>query len=609
MQKIYELYKKIGINNDINIDILNETFYGRLTTEEYNRVVINFNKKNNGIDAIYNKKCNINIANIMKIGDIIYAISGPPPISSDGEYRTTISELVAIGNYIEAAKIKYNEFVDPYIKLYERYIEFPDYINFFQVKYIIYWLLNNMSLLSDNKYPKNYSELYYKHFIPFTKHLIPDKRLSLFIFMDNNKVLLIRPIGCKIIPLYINDIKHLNKLTQNFQREKYIGGKLLSILRNGVNELIPMTYTGGLFKIKNLEIFNNDEIKKLYKMSENTLESLKYLYMSNQIYDNLETIKTYRQKIQIPILYAEKKIILSNYCYILLNEYLGNTLADKMMKNIESKEKIDKNKDIINGYQCIKTIIFEVLYSLLVNCDKIGIIHCDLHLNNIIIKDSKNNNAGGVFIINGVNYFVNINYIVYIIDYGRSYILPDILRREFDDFDDILEYQNKKILDYINRLMPEFYEANIKDLNYIIKNINEQTFKLLICLDIIYFLSVYRVIITEFSTEVIVNFIYKLEIEVINYFKLGVYNITNNKEIPKTNIIIDLIEKYFAEYKNNPNRVVNIYCNYDNEIKIKNEELIILKNKIKNSTKYEEKQNINVYKLEKEFFKKKGINI
>lgn len=170
--------------------------------------------------------------------------------------------------------------------------------------------------------------------------------------------------------------------------------------------------------------------------------------------------------------YQDKTYVLYEYITSLSDKTI--TLYDYIISEKVSKER--KNPNLVN-------ILIMLMISLQKAQDTMGFTHYDLHLGNVLLVQL-NKTYNFVYEHNGKKYNIVLDYFPFIIDYGRSYVNPDIVdkvvgggiydsdKKEY--YKNFREYQNKswqgrefvvdedKIRRYVNRkLMNNRFVSNL----------------------------------------------------------------------------------------------------------------------------------------------------
>jgi len=140
------------------------------------------------------------------------------------------------------------------------------------------------------------------------------------------------------------------------------------------------------------------------------------------------------------------------YASYFYNEYIDNS---------ESLRKYVKNKTI----KVLYNIFFQIITALYTIQKHFGLLHLDLHCDNILIRKIK---KGGHFkyIINNIEYLVpNLGFLVVINDFGFAWIPKDKDKNKHKDYD----------IEFIFNDIKNYCPNSIKnDIKYIIKNLKKK---------------------------------------------------------------------------------------------------------------------------------------
>lgn len=346
--------------------------------------------------------------------------------------------------------------------------------------------------------------------IKFTKHR-----------RDENHSTMSLELGQKFIPVSIYDVESVNDLTLSPWREIYIAKLVSNLIINGISPNYPL-YNDWFFiqgntnnfwsnKISHIKIQHSEITKKIVKSIEaarrgafiiNPIDK-KELYLSY----NMEGLS---QAIEIPMDYAEQEIILADYILCSLTEHLGRTLAD-----VPALMMYDEYNTMIAGpmfknFSLFSKMIFEYCYGLYCLNDKYGIVHGDIHLNNVTIFNKRHivktvydqvdrNKMPDVYplVINPhviYNIVTNDKELYYIfpssgcnagiIDFSRAFIYNDIIKKEFGDkYDIILNDQKRRLMKTLEKEIPDFYNSNKDNLELTLINNFNETYKIFMGVD------------------------------------------------------------------------------------------------------------------------------
>jgi len=139
--------------------------------------------------------------------------------------------------------------------------------------------------------------------------------------------------------------------------------------------------------------------------------------------------------------YQDKTYVLYEYITSLSDKTM--TLYDYIISDKISKER--KNSNLVN-------ILIMLMISLQKAQDTMGFTHYDLHLGNVLLVQL-NKTYNFVYEHNGKKYNIILDYFPFIIDYGRSYVNPDIVDKVAGGviYDSDKKESYKKFKDYQNK--------------------------------------------------------------------------------------------------------------------------------------------------------------
>ena len=401
-------------------------------------------------------------------------------------------------------------------------------------------------------------------------------------------------LGQKLTPLNMSEIQNPFNIKYKPWRELLISGRVQDLIINGICKGFP--YIGDYFYIKDIKktLFDNyvqymklehSELvkyiarqlleaqrltyqtigeskerkkkkkrkrknKKEKKLSKLVVtesgEKIKRLYKDKPSYsdegiaESIEEIEFWLSekfrilynKINDPIEYGKRDIIMSDVAFGILSEYVGRTFYDFLILNdpkTGSKEYIKETGDAFNNYPIWAKYIFEYIYNLLAMNIHLGIIHGDFHLNNGTIHPmfyreykklsdlhNKNIKTYMLYILktdpkseeNIVYGFPSNQYHSCIIDFGRSIILPSKIKMfkdnniktaskikldpdgpinlliDKDDENTFYREQVVRTLNLIKHHFSDFYENNKIPLEVLLFNSLEELFPILTAIDI-----------------------------------------------------------------------------------------------------------------------------
>ena len=611
-------YKNSSINN--LIDILN--IKCNISIDKINTIcsvfkirkdknIINYSYLFSIIDIKkYEEYNNLN-KNENKFNEIIqhsFITTSPDLISADGEFRHRLIEIsnlcflnkyISLVNYIEKyIYIKFEnediEILYEYFNIYDKKIETLLYKNIIDTKlsiklFIISWICEIMNIINNTKQininNEYYDIMYTKKDIKiFTEYIKKKDNLIIvtqFIkdFTNINSISNNLELSQKIIPQSNYEFKNYSKLITRIGTELLINNIVTNLKYNLVSESYCIFYDWFFISNSKKTLYDNKNIIKLIEYNELNKKILNYLYNSkleiNNINhnDNIHNKLIYKKlldNINTNIKITENKLLMSDISTCFIFEYIGKSFYNNITN-------IDMYNIIFNNYNLFSKILFDIIYGLY--CLNInGIIHGDLHLNNVTINKRYNveqntyvmynlsnniHNKIPEYInnkipieniknnINDIYLFEDNNLTACIIDYSRSYILLKAIKNN------ILEkYKNKSRLEFIKnekkryikeltQLFPNYVNNNKHKIDILFNNTNFEIF-------FIYFSAID---IFKFSTNILLF----LDNKKLQYNK-DIYKLLTNISKESYNYLERIInDKYFLdmnEYNSYPNFII-----------------------------------------------------
>jgi hypothetical protein len=328
--------------------------------------------------------------------------------------------------------------------------------------------------------------------------------------------------GQKIVPLSLKDVNY--PMDPRYKIWKEINANLLctNLVLNFISPCFPIynnwTYIRGIDE----HFFENDLMKQKYLMStkaELVTESLKEAKKKIPVSpDGMPINYSFGQfniKIYEAIEYGEKSLLMSDVSAISLAEYTG-VVFGSLTKFIRGRERTPPSFDqIFSNVNHFARYMFDLYYGCYTMHSKLGLIHADLHLNNVTLLES----AAGYKIVETLDgksefkpvyknpkiayiigpdgeydTFVLPHYGQYmcIIDFSRCIIggqYLEQLRKERGEIYamDLFESQENTILTLIKNHAQRLYEKHKKDIEPMVRSDPKTIFKLLSAVDFIHF--------------------------------------------------------------------------------------------------------------------------
>lgn len=484
------------------------------------------------------------------------------------------------------------------------------------------------SIVFSNKDIDKFKELYsnYKSDIDYLN--------KEYIYYDSNIKL---EIGQKLIPFNYIQLKEYNNIIHYQWKELLVNKIITNLLINSNSPCFSLFCNWFLIQKSNKCLYDNEEIYKKILYSDKIKEILNYLYL---IKNNLINLKSFNEKEKIInnlqkrlnriISLSESTMLMSNISLCYFSEYSGKTIYDYLIK-LNNNQINDKIGNIYSNYSLFNKYLFEIIYSLYCLNLK-GIIHGDLHLNNITLSTQIDTQKEQFHIIYDLNNTINNDILYYInnytsiedtesktkyiencfifknnntyptiIDYSRSFILINlidehIIEQEKNKIrDTYIKIEKKRMINELNKIFPNYIKNNAHKIKFLFKNKN---FNILF----IYF-SAYDIF--TFSTNLLI-FIKKVNttnkikiddriIQLLNKISKKSYyyleqiidenNYNNDNKIKFPNYLI--LQEFFSDFLLNEKKInykinnlfnLNNITKYNSFTKIRN----ILKNDILN---------------------------
>jgi hypothetical protein len=565
--KNYEFFIKIFKTKYLdNINSLNNYTDGRIVykfnIDNYNNFMLNnyikflilYNNISISQSATYCTICKIHrndqiinysyIYGLLNNNNIInkYIITSNSLISKDGEYKYRLISINKLDLLTEKFNEIYNKIYtyisknitnDEFELTFEVFNINPKYKKNYKKKlqnkqllikiYIISWLIenyhiyNNTQEINMNEYYNNI--MFTQSDFDFFKELYNDysKIINEFVITFSNYNNNIN-IGQKLIPFNYIQLKEYQHIIHPQWKEILINKISTNIRYNGISPCFSLFLNWFLIQKSNKDLYDNIEIYNKIFYSDKIKDILKYLYLAKNNFIELEN-KFESNKISESLLKQLKKLIaesennvlMSNISMGYLSEYVGKTLYDYLIKL--SKNTLNYNHqigNIYNDYEIFSKYMFEIIYSLYcLNLN--GIIHGDLHLNNITININNINLSNSSKIVYDLNFSYNDDILTYIdnirnsntkninnfikninncykfnhydaypciIDFSRSFILlslikDNIIEKEKNNIRDrFITIERNRIIKELNKLFPNYIKNNKHKIKFLFKNKN-----------------------------------------------------------------------------------------------------------------------------------------
>lgn len=431
---------------------------------------------------------------LVEDGIIKFISYGITPLSMDGEYRKTFTTYYTI-QHVEVQPDVRKKIVKI---LEDNKFEIVNKKHTEDVVKILIILINTYRLNFKSLYNLNMSILYKVFEIgeKFPQEIYSEKYTRIktefeYSFSFPSYI----GFGQKISTVPVKQLYDLSSFKNKNWREYKIN-KLCSVLiMNNICSFYAQTIGWFIVKSKNPEMCFNNLINQLkYKYSDITKEIVGDIEYSREktkkdgIFLNYY-LEELNEKMTVPIDYAERNIILSDYLssIIIVDSGISFSVYYEYIKNMtNSRFNSQIDVDLYKNYNLFKKLVFEYLYQIYALNYHYGVVHNDLHLNNILVsyvvrKNFVDNpeNVHGQQLVTFIDilgqvyaYKHNATYGI-VIDYGRSLIKKDLLKELCDNRNDYIDMMNAQISDVkkiYNIEFPEFYKAYSKKIESLLVN-------------------------------------------------------------------------------------------------------------------------------------------
>jgi len=495
-----------------------------------------------------------------------YFSAGPSYVSCDGEYRERFTHFFNI----EAARKKYPSIwyeIEEYVERIKPRNRWSLYTGYFYPKMeqetrssdvemgvvnnsftililIISWfhtITDEYLHMSKSYVNPTFQDIMLKNKkndLTFIRDLI--KKYSMKSVMDFRKILAnldgsalristnIR-CGYKMIPLNFKEVQDPLNLKYKPWREYFISAKCNVFMLNSISPSFPVILDWFYIKNSRKGLYDNKSQYDKMKHSEMAKDILHIIYEAQRgTYFAAEShsrrttkqlkrwisskFKRLNEKLNDSTEYLIEEIIMSEVTLAFVSEYVGRTVAD-IVKQSSANKTISENLGHLfkkDGFNYFNKYMFEVCYALLCCNKRLGLIHGDLHLNNVTIgqlyypKDKKYvKNASEqykvLYMIDKDHQYIfpnNCNFSC-IIDFSRGIIDP----MRWENFQDTSLPKNYVFVKNIERFTKREHESLLnlylqmfpnkirqrEELQVVFKNHFSAVFRLLTCIDLYMF--------------------------------------------------------------------------------------------------------------------------
>lgn len=395
--------------------------------------------------------------------------------------------------------------------------------------------------------------------------------------------------GQKFIPLTIKDAEEINDISLTPWREVFFSQVVGDLVINSVTSSFPILGHWFIIQGNDKKMWDNYvSIRKLDRSEKasNIIRDLEKAragtYIINPVIKKEKYTSMYMENFSNHIIaamdFAEKYIVLADNVLVFIIEHLGRTLADSitiMDKKIYTRAygPIYKSLRIFSKY------LFEYIYALFNLNTKLGIIHGDLHLNNVTLffKTPVKGLTGDHINVHNpyVIYETEDNMYIFedqssragIIDFSRAFISTDQLKERIseDKRNRIIEDQKRRLKNVIEEELSDFYQEYRFQLDIAVSTQYDNVLEVFQIIDPYKLTKKYEMFI---NTTILVNkdLLEKIGDEIVlkeeivplltkinnicyTYFTTQMTKIFNNQYKPEENINKIILRECFKEFE------------------------------------------------------------
>jgi hypothetical protein len=305
--------------------------------------------------------------------------------------------------------------------------------------------------------------------------------------LDERDTVLIKPeVGHKLTPLSVSAITHVNDPRKSSWRElqfsMLVSNLVLNLISPGFSVMYNWITTAG-----GADIYDNSEMHAMYSNSTD-IKSVKDK-LSVDIDDSISANKKLIGYINRAEVYSDESLIFTDRSLVTFSESVGITFKD--IPRIASSEFLKNNelRLVFTDLSAFKSIVFQYLYALYCMNSHCGLMHTDLHMNNVTIyRLYRGLRIDGtrvlplgkiLFTLAEKNYvFDFLGLYSCIIDFSRGIYCGDFAEKPMQLPHDFYDKQVDRVAAYIYSLFPDFFtEHKNTILSHIMTDL-PQTFKL-----------------------------------------------------------------------------------------------------------------------------------
>ncbi len=192
--------------------------------------------------------------------------------------------------------------------------------------------------------------------------------------------------GQKIVPMHIREVISMYDYNFSVWREILVMQEVTNLVINFISPSFAIFNQWSYISNSDSDLFENSAMKELYTRSKSSEDITRMIRNTRDKIEDIDVrIKNYYTesldaRLYDDVEYSQSFLMLSDISILMVMEAVGLTF--------ESVGNFDNGKEycimrLIQGNENLTKIIFELLYSSLCLHTKLGVIHTDLHINNM----------------------------------------------------------------------------------------------------------------------------------------------------------------------------------------------------------------------------------
>lgn len=328
-------------------------------------------------------------------------------------------------------------------------------------------------------------------------------------YKSQEQKLSVLALGQKIIPLTVKEVEQSTDIQFSPWREMYAASLVGKLVINGVGGMFPIL-NDWFFLLHGSESLYDNDVQHIRlqhsEIAEDVVRSLEQVRRKTYKPDGVTKKEVYLslrmeelgEAIEIPIEFAESEVVLSDVVLVSSVEHLGVTFGD--LPNLLLDEIFSGHHGpLFKDFTAFNRYLFDLIYGIWCLNNRLGLIHGDLHRNNMTsyIKNSLYDSSNSKYYISNTQLVYSVQNVLYMFPHFGSHVaIIDLSRCIFsrqhiiENFPEhqvhnILGDQKRRILSTMSRELPDFYKTYSKELEQSLAIAYDQVFKLFQAIDLL----------------------------------------------------------------------------------------------------------------------------